>query len=149
MPTSSFFYDVSLDTTERPMTWFHPPYTLYIRNSQIASVATITVTSPTPGSVPEVLTEGTDYVVRRYGVDIYRTFANDSIEIEYSAGLAGSQIKIFRLLILRAASREMQNMHDDVVGIKDLETRNTAPLTTGFSEEELRSVKSWKRVRIS
>jgi hypothetical protein len=149
VPTSSFFYDVSLDTTERPMTWFHPPYTLYVRNSPISSVETITVTSPTPGSVPEVLVEGTDYVVRRYGVDIYRTFANDSIEIEYSAGLAGSEIKIFRLLILRAASREMQNMHDDVVGIKDLETRNTAPLTTGFSEEELRSVKKWKRVRVS
>lgn len=149
VPTSSFFYDVSLDTTERPMTWFHPPYTLYARNSPIVSVTSVTVTGPTPGSVPEVLTEGQDYVVRRYGVDIYRTFANDSIEIVYSAGLAGGNIKHFKLLILRAASREMQNMHDDVVGIKDLETRNTAPLTTGFTPEELQSVKSHRRVRIA
>lgn len=149
VPTSSFFYDVSLDTTERPMTWFHPPYTLYARNSPIVSVDSVTVTAPTPGSTPEVLTEGTDYVVRRYGVDIYRTFANDSIEIVYTAGIAGTDIKHFRLLILRAASREMQNMHDDVVGIKDLETRNTAPLTTGFTPEELLSIKRYKRVRVS
>ena len=27
---------------------------------------------------------------------------------------------IFKLMILRAATREMQNMHDDVVGVKDL-----------------------------
>ena len=149
VPTSSFFYDVSLDTTERPMTWFHPPYTLYARNSPIVSVTSITVTGPTPGSVPEVLTEGRDYVVRRYGVDIYRTFANNSIEIVYTAGLAGGNIKHFKLLILRAASREMQNMHDDVVGIKDLETRNTAPLTTGFTPEELQSVKAHRRFRIA
>jgi hypothetical protein len=43
----------------------------------------------------------------------------------------------------------MQNMHDDVVGIKDLETRNVAPLETGFTERELLSVKRWKRVRIA
>lgn len=149
VPTSSFFYDVSLDTTERPMTWFHPPYTAYLRRSPVVSVASVKVTSPNPGSIQETLVNNVDYIVRRYGIDIYRTFANDSLEIEYSAGLAGEEIKMFRLLILRAASREMQNMHDDVVGIKDLETRNTAPLTTGFSEEELRSVKRWKRVRIS
>ena len=149
VPTSSFFYDVSLNTTDRPMTWFHPPYTVYVRNSPVASVESIVVTSPNPGSTPETLVDGTDYIVRRYGVDIYRTFANDTIEIEYTAGLDGDNIKIFRLLILRAAAREMQNMHDDVVGIKDLETRNVAPLTTGFTPEELQSVKRWRRFRIS
>jgi hypothetical protein len=39
-------------------------------------------------------------------------------------------------------------MHDDVVGIKDLETRNVAPLTTGFTQEELQSVRRWRRIRI-
>jgi hypothetical protein len=43
----------------------------------------------------------------------------------------------------------MQNMHDDVVGIKDLETRNVAPLVTGFTEQELQSVRRWRRVRIA
>ena len=51
-------------------------------------------------------------------------------------------------MILRAATREMQNMHDDVVGVKDLETRNVAPLETGFLEKELMAIRRWKRVRI-
>lgn len=92
---------------------------------------------------------GHDYVVRRYGVDVFRGFANDTFEITYDAGLDGTEIAIFKLLILRAATREMQNMHDDVVGIKDLESRNVAPLETGFSDRELASIKSHKRVRVS
>lgn len=87
--------------------------------------------------------------MQRYGVDIYRTFANDTINITYTAGLAGENIKHFKLLILRAASREMQNMHDDVVGLKDLETRNVAPMTTGFTAEEIQSIRRHRRVRIS
>jgi len=149
IPTSSFFYDTTLGTNEKPQTFLQPPYTVYVRNSPVVSVTSVKVTAPTPGSVQETLEEGRDYVVRRYGIDVYRTFANDDIEVVYSAGLAGEEIKHFRLLILRAASREMQNMHDDVVGIKDLETRNVAPLTTGFTPEELASVRRWRRVRIS
>jgi hypothetical protein len=43
----------------------------------------------------------------------------------------------------------MQNMHDDVVGIKDLESRNVAPLETGFSEMEINSVRRYRRRRVS
>lgn len=149
IPTSSFFYDTTLGTNEKPQTFLQPPYTVYVRNSPVVSVTSVTVTAPTPGSTPEVLEDGRDYVVRRYGIDVYRTFANDNIEVVYTAGLAGDGIKHFKLMILRAASREMQNMHDDVVGIKDLETRNVAPLTTGFTPEELASVRRWRRVRVS
>jgi len=52
-------------------------------------------------------------------------------------------------MILRAATREMQNMHDDVVGIKDLEPRNVAPMETGFSERELLALKRYRRVRVA
>jgi len=149
IPTSSFFYDTTIGTDEKPQTFLQPPYTVYLRNSPVISVDSVVVTGPTPGSVPETLVDGRDYIVRRYGIDVYRTFANDDIEVEYTAGLDGEQIKVFRLLILRAASREMQNMHDDVVGIKDLETRNVGPLITGFTEEELRSVRRWRRVRVA
>lgn len=149
IPTSSFFYDTTIGTNEKPQTFLQPPYTVYLRNSPVASVTSVTVTAPTPGSTPEVLEDGRDYVVRRYGIDVYRTFANDNIEVVYSAGLEGGQIKHFKLMILRAAAREMQNMHDDVVGIKDLETRNVAPLTTGFTPEELQSVRRWRRVRVA
>lgn len=149
IPTSSFFYDTTIGTNEKPQTFLQPPYTVYLRNSPVASVTSVTVTAPTPGSTPEVLEDGRDYVVRRYGIDVYRTFANDNIEVVYTAGLDGTQIKHLKLLILRAASREMQNMHDDVVGIKDLETRNVAPLVTGFTPEELQGVRRWRRVRVA
>jgi hypothetical protein len=73
---------------------------------------------------------------------------NDIMEITYDAGLDGEEIAMFKLLILRAATREMQNMHDDVVGVKDLNTRNVAPIETGFSERELLSVRRYRRRRI-
>jgi len=149
IPTSSFFYDTTIGTDEKPQTFLQPPYTVYVRNSPIVSVTSVKVTAPTPGSAQETLEDGRDYVVRRYGIDVYRTFANDDIQVIYTAGLAGDGIKHFKLMILRAAAREMQNMHDDVVGIKDLETRNVAPLTTGFTPEELASVRRWRRVRVS
>lgn len=149
IPTSSFFYDTTIGTDEKPQTFLQPPYTVYLRNSPVASVSSVTVTAPTPGATAETLVNNQDYIVRRYGIDVYRTFANDLITVTYSAGLAGDGIKHFKLLILRAASREMQNMHDDVVGIKDLETRNVGPLITGFTPEELNSVRRWRRVRIA
>lgn len=92
---------------------------------------------------------GSNYSVRRYGIDIFNIVADDTITVTYEAGLDGEAIPVFKLLILRAATREMQNMHDDVVGIKDLESRNVAPLETGFSERELMSVKKYKRSRVA
>lgn len=91
---------------------------------------------------------GNDYVVHRYGVELFRGFPNDVVEVEYSGGLDGEAIKMFKLFILRAATREMQNMHDDVVGVKDLTTRNVAPLETGFTERELLALRRWRRRRI-
>lgn len=92
---------------------------------------------------------GNDYTVHRYGVELYRGFPNDVVSITYTGGLDGSAIKMFKLMILRAASREVQNMHDDVVGLKDLNTRNVAPLETGFLEKELAAMKAYKRRRIA
>jgi len=94
---------------------------------------------------------GTHYVVRRYGVDMFNVSDNDIIVVTYTAGLdaAADNTVALKLLVLRAASREVQNLHDDVVGMKDLTTRNIAPLTTGFTVEEMNSVKRWRRVRIA
>lgn len=149
VPSHSYLNNYSLDTTQQIIEWIQPPYTLYLKNSPVANVSSITLTRPLQGATPEVLVEGTDFIVRKFGVDLFRAFANDTIDITYTAGLDGPEIKMFRLMILRAASREMQNMHDDVVGIKDLETRNVGPLTTGFTPEELVAMKKWRRVRIA
>ncbi len=51
---------------------------------------------------------GSDYTVRRFGIDFYRGYANDRVTITYTAGLDGENIKMFKLMILRAATREMQ-----------------------------------------
>lgn len=126
-----------------------PVYTLYLDNSPVVSVSSLTITRPSSIASVSVQTAEDDYIVRPYGVDLYNAGANDKIDITYTAGLDGASIKIFKLLMLRAAAREMQNMHDDVVGLKDLTTRNVAPLETGFSERELMSIKKYRRVRVS
>lgn len=92
---------------------------------------------------------GSDYRIFPYGIELYSVTAGDRITIDYHAGLDGTQTKIFRLMILRAATREMQNMHDDTVGVKDLNTRGVAVMETGFLEKELLAVKAFKRRRIA
>lgn len=92
---------------------------------------------------------GSDYTVRRYGIDVYTGFANDIIRVTYRGGLDGENIKMFKLMILRAATREMQNMHDDVVGVKDLNPRNVAVAQTGFLDTELAQLKKYSRRRIA
>lgn len=116
-------------------------------NTFIVEVESGAVSAYSSGGSAEAI--GSNYSVRRYGIDIFNIVADDTVTVTYEAGLDGEAIPVFKLLILRAATREMQNMHDDVVGIKDLETRNVAPLETGFSERELLSVKKYKRSRVS
>jgi hypothetical protein len=152
IPLTSFLYDwddVGDDGATREMGMIAaPPPTIYLENSPVVSVESVTITRPNEPNTPVEQLEHRDYVVRKYGIDLYTAFANDKVTVEYTAGLDGSSIKSFKLMILRAATREMQNMHDDVVGIKDLETRNVAPLETGFLEKELMALKKWRRVRI-
>lgn len=226
-PDTSFFYDLSLDTTDQSISYAIPAAIISLRNSPVISVksvslqniaqspfylgeamkrvATVTaasqsgttvtytaaghgftrgqrvvvsglapsgynvsakeitaVTSSTfsvsgitagLGTVTDAsgsaIATGSDYRVQRYGLELFRGLPNDNVEIVYTGGLDGGNIKMFKLMILRAATREMQNMHDDVVGIKDIETRNVAPLQTGFLETELMALKSYRRRRIS
>jgi len=150
VPMSSFFTNESSASTDSisMVSYMQPPQTVYLRNSPVVEVDEVTLKQQ-GAATATTLTEGVDYVVRRYGIDLFRGFANDIIGVSYTAGLAGDGIKVFRLMILRAATREMQNMHDDVVGIKDLETRNVAPLETSFLEKELLAVKRWRRSRVA
>jgi len=147
----SFFYDYNIDrtlTTVSDVT--KPPYVVYTRQTPIVSVASVTVQGQTDSSAT-AQTVGNDYVVRRYGIDMFRVNDNDKIVINYTAGLdsTADNTSALKLVILRAASREVQNLHDDVVGMKDLTTRNVAPVETGFTVEELNSVKRWRRVRVA
>ena len=149
VPQSSFFYSQSLDTAQTIISEiFQPLATVYLRNSPVIEVTSVTVRQQM-GDVAIAQEPERDYVVRRYGVELYRARANDIVTVTYSGGLVGDEIPYLKSLIMRAATREMQNMHDDVVGIKDLATRNVAPLETGFSEKELMSIRRYRRFRVS
>ncbi len=147
IPDTSFFYNYSLDTTQQQIGLIQPPTTIYLRNSPVISVSELSIVSST-GITLSPQTEGIDYIVRRFGIDVFNGNANDTVTVTYTGGLNGANIKFFKVLILRAATREVQNMHDDVVGVKDLVTRNVAPMMTGFSQDELASVKRYRRHRI-
>ena len=142
-PFSSSFYGSPVDRT----TYLEPPQTIYFRNSPVVTVTSV-IYRPLNG-VARNLVVDKDYVLRRFGIDVFSGFANDTVEVTYTAGLVGANTPIFKLMILRAATREMQNMHDDVVGIKDLESRNVAPMQTGFLETELMALKKFRRNRIA
>jgi hypothetical protein len=149
---SNYYYNYSTDTVTNlssPGVVYVPTYTLYLNNSPVLSVSSVTITASTLSATPVAQEEERDFIRRDYGLDLFNAFPNDKIEVTYTAGLDGENIKVFKLLVLRAAAREMQNMYDDTVGLKDLTTRNTAPLETGFTDRELMSVKKYKRVRVS
>jgi hypothetical protein len=92
---------------------------------------------------------GTGYVVHRWGLEVFGGLPNDILTVTYTGGISGETIPTMKLMILRAATREMQNMHDDVVGVKDLNPRNVAVAETGFLEKELSVLKIHRRRRIA
>jgi hypothetical protein len=143
------YYNDSFTTTNPVdnMIYAEPPHMIYLRNSPVTNVATVTV-QPVHGNL-RTLTVNDDYVVHRYGIEYFYGYENDLVTVTYTAGIDGSNIPLFKIMILRAASREMQNMHDDVVGVKDLNPRNVGPLVTGFLDSELLSVRKYRRNRIA
>lgn len=147
-----YYYNYTTDpstTLTSPGIIYTPMYTLYLDNSPVVSVSSVSITPASASATATDQVAERDYITRDYGIDLFNAFANDRVTVTYTAGLDGANIKVFKLLLLRAAAREMQNMHDDVVGLKDLTTRNVAPLETGFSERELMSIKKYRRVRVA
>jgi hypothetical protein len=140
-------YNSSFTTSPRNdmPTWATPPPAIYFRNTPIVSISEVKV-KPLFGE-EKILVEETDYIPRKYGIDYYFGYSDDLITVTYTAGLDGTAIPAMKLMILRAASREMQNMHDDVVAVKDLNTRNTGPAITGFLDTELSSLRKYRRIQ--
>lgn len=152
VPTESIFYTPYFDTAGvgTTTTYATPPITVYLRNSPVVEVESVVIYRPASVGASFALTPDADYTVRRFGIDCYRASPNDRVVVTYTGGLHGESIPVFRVMILRAASREMQNMHDDVVGVKDLEPRNVGPAITGFTADELAVLKGrWKRTRVN
>lgn len=141
---NSSFYESNRSTNAA--TWAAPPPAIYLKNTPIVQITEVKV-KPLFGQ-EKILQPEVEYVQRKYGFDYYYGYADDLLKVTYSAGLDGASIPLFKLTILRAASREMQNLHDDVVSVKDLTTRNVAPLITGFLDTELAALRTYRRVRI-
>ena len=80
----SFFYDYNLDRTGTAVADVtKPPYVLYTRRSPVVSVASLTVQGQSDSSAT-TQTVGSDYVVRRYGVDMFTVQDNDIIAVSYT-----------------------------------------------------------------
>ena len=139
------FFPMSNNDLTYPM----PPYPLTLRNSPVVAIGQIrTRNYPGYGIGWVTQTPGVDYTVRRWGVDLYKVNANDQVEVTYTAGLDGASIPFIKISILRAAARELINQIDDVVGIKDLQTRDIPRKETGFTVDEIEVFQRWKRHQI-
>lgn len=122
------------------------PFDLHLDQSPIVSIQSITRVRPQVAD--KVLIAGQEYLGTKWGAYVYNVQAGDSITVEYTAGLNGENLPFLKLVLLRAAAREVQNLHDDVVGLKDLNTRNVAPLDVGFTDMEERRLDRYRRRRI-
>lgn len=145
---SAYFYDRTLDVTadsiERVV---EPPYTLHLRQSPVTAVSEVRVKGRGAPSWT-TLDAGTQYATTRWGIEMFAVQAFDEIKVTYTAGLEESAQKYIKLLILRVASREMQNLTDDVVGLKDLNTREVAVKDVGLTDRDLLALKRWRRRQI-
>ena len=98
----SFFYDYNLDRTGSAVADVtKPPFVLYTRRSPVVSVTSLTVQGQSASSAT-TQTVGSDYVVRRYGVDMFTVQDNDIIVITYTAGLdaASDNTAALKLIII-------------------------------------------------
>lgn len=141
---NSTFYDTGSSNSQMNFASTCP--TIFLKNTPVISISEVKVKPPF--GTERVIVDEVDYITRSYGFDLMNGNSDDLVTVTYTAGLDGATLPVFKLMILRAASREMQNMHDDVVSVKDLTTRNTGPLITGFLDTELSSLRKYRRVRV-
>jgi hypothetical protein len=146
--STAYFYDRTRDTMVDPIERIvQPPYGLHLRNSPVSEVSEIKLRSLNREEW-RILTPGLQYSVSRWGVDMFTVVGLDEIDITYTAGLEAQATPYLKLVILRVASREMQNLTDDVVGLKDLNTREVAIREVGLTDADKATLKRWRRRQI-
>jgi hypothetical protein len=145
--TEAYFYDRSLDTTNANIRVLMPTYTIHLANSPVVSVSEVILHPfgyPTPS--PVTFNEGQQYLVRKFGIDLYSVWAGDRIEITYEAGIPENAF--VKQVMLRAAAREMQNMTDDVVGLKDFQNRAATIAEIGLTQTEKQGLDRLRRKKV-
>lgn len=145
---SAYFYDTNRDVSLDPLEYvIQPPYTLHLNNSPVVEVEQVRVKGLYEESFA-VLQHGTEWSASKWGVDLFSVISLDEVEVTYTAGLDGDAIPYLKLLVLRVASREMQNLTDDVVGLKQLDTREVAVREIGLTDADKATLKRWRRRQI-
>ena len=120
-----------------------PPYMLSLRNSPVVSVQSVVLIPMANPAGTFTLVNGTHYVVRRWGLDVFAAGRNDTLTVTYTAGLPENHL--VRQIILRAASREMQNMTDDVLGLKDFQNRGATVADIGLTDADRKALRRLRR----
>jgi hypothetical protein len=141
--SSSYFYDRTLDRADGLSRYVMPPYMLSLRNSPVVAVSEVVLTPMNNPAGAFTLVDGTHYVVRRWGLDVFACGRNDLLTVTYEAGLADNAA--VKQVILRAAAREMQNMTDDVLGLKDFQNRGATVAEVGLTDADRKTLRRFKR----
>ena len=141
--SSSYFYDRTLDRADGLSRYVMPPYMLSLRNSPVVSVQSVVLIPMGNPAGTFTLVNGTHYVVRRWGLDVFAAGRNDTLTVTYTAGLPENNL--VRQVILRAAAREMQNMTDDVLGLKDFQNRGATVADIGLTDADRKALRRLRR----
>ena len=141
--SSSYFYDRTLDRADGLSRYVMPPYMLSLRNSPVVSVQSVVLIPMANPAGTFTLVNGTHYVVRRWGLDVFAAGRNDTLTVTYTAGLPENNL--VRQVILRAAAREMQNMTDDVLGLKDFQNRGATVADIGLTDADRKALRRLRR----
>jgi len=147
--SDGLYYDRALDGANSVMQVLSPPYQIHLGHAPVVSVETVTlypISTTSPYSSPQVLDEGVRYIVRKWGIDVFAVWSGDKVQVEYEAGIPVNPY--IKQVALRAAAREMQNMTDDVVGLKDFQNRQATIQEIGLTEAEKRGLDKFRRKQI-
>jgi hypothetical protein len=143
----AYFYDRSLDKVGTIEPLVQPPFQLHLNNSPVSAVTQVRLKGRLDPNY-RVLVEGRDYIATKWGIDTWVAWQHDRIEVTYTAGLNGSNLPYLKLMILRVASREMENQTDDVVGLKNLETREVRSESVGLTDADRAGLKRYRRIQV-
>ena len=121
------------------------------RNSPVASIQSVGTFCPSSGSVSPIERSAGTWVQERWGVEFFNATPGSVIQVSYTAGLEWDKpgaLAFFKLLILRAATRETSNLYDQNVGKQNFEGDPERAIPIGFTQAELDSARRYRRQRI-
>jgi hypothetical protein len=108
--------------------------------TQLWPIGAVTAVSDSAGNAVPFALSGTGQL--RLTVD---TIDGSGYLVTYTPGLPPAALATAKGMILRVASREMQNKHDDTRSTAGLDGRPPAPLPEGWQPGEMKPLSRWRR----